>query len=204
MTLTLIFFKSLFRCYLLQETFPPLLVRNHNSTRGTLFISIPGFIMDLYILFVICLSPVEFQFSQWLGQIPTESRSVPVLVTHKLGTITVTSSLFYRLKQGTGPAQIQGLLGSSCKLTLGKEWTEGRVEQCGRFCIHLLHITLKSGVMNAPLRFWVRVPSQQRPWPSLKVSAASSSAVFAYCDWLPYFSSVPAGRAFSCLRPPGE
>lgn len=61
--------------------------------------------------------------------------------------------------------------------------------------------------MNASLRFvrWVKSPQpaniQKRPWHSLEVSPASSSAVFAYFDWFPYLSSVPAGRAFLVSSP---
>lgn len=67
----------------------------------------------------------------------TESRSGPVILTRKLKTITVTSTIFSRLKQETGPAQIQGLSGSGCKVTWGREWIEGRAERSSRFGIRL-------------------------------------------------------------------
>ena len=37
---------------------------------------IPGFIMDLYIPFVIYLSPVEFPCSRWLSKTPTQRAEV--------------------------------------------------------------------------------------------------------------------------------
>ena len=67
----------------------------------------------------------------------TESRSGPVVLTPKLKTVTVASTIFSRLKWETGPAQIQGLSGSGCKVTWGRERIEGRAERCNCFSIHL-------------------------------------------------------------------
>ena len=70
----------------------------------------------------------------------------------------------------------------------------------------ITHNFMKSGVRNAPVMFCLgKSPQsaniQKRPWPSLKVSPASSSAVFAYFDWLPYFIICPSRKNLSCLRP---
>lgn len=80
LTLTLAFLKFLFKCYLLQVTFRPCLGRNRNSTpwrspspfRALIyFVNNTCYriysIMDLYMLFVIYLSPVEFQLQEGLG-----------------------------------------------------------------------------------------------------------------------------------------